>query len=119
MKSRFLISLAASDFPPILRRSIIGAARFHGRVRDGIGCLPCAITTKPIKNLEIYLYQTRIRNTNRYKDEIVIASEAKQRRSTNPAKTFLIRIPSNLTLTRSGFLTSEFQKKANRAISTG
>jgi hypothetical protein len=37
-----------------LRRSIIGATRFHGRVRDGIECLPCAITTKPTKNLYFY-----------------------------------------------------------------
>ena len=29
-----------------LRRSTIGAEGFHGRVRDGIGCLPLAIATR-------------------------------------------------------------------------
>ncbi len=33
-----------------LRRSTIGAEGFHGRVRDGIGCWPLAITTRPVKN---------------------------------------------------------------------
>ena len=32
-----------------LRRSTIGAEGFHGRVRDGIGCGPLAITTRPKK----------------------------------------------------------------------
>ncbi len=30
-----------------LRRSTIGAEGFHGRVRDGIGCRPLAMTTRP------------------------------------------------------------------------
>src|SRR5215472_2338401 len=30
-----------------LRRSTIGAEGFHGRVRDGIGCWPLAIATRP------------------------------------------------------------------------
>src|SRR5512138_1354068 len=30
----------------VLRRSTIGAEGFHGRVRDGIGCLPFAMTTR-------------------------------------------------------------------------
>ena len=30
----------------VLRRSTIGAESFHGRVRDGIGCLPLAMTTR-------------------------------------------------------------------------
>ena len=29
----------------VLRRSTIGAEGFHGRVRDGIGCGPLAVTT--------------------------------------------------------------------------
>ena len=33
----------------VLRRSTIGAEGFHGRVRDGIGCRPLAITTRPSK----------------------------------------------------------------------
>ena len=32
-----------------LRRSTIGAEGFHGRVRDGIGCGPLAMTTRPAK----------------------------------------------------------------------
>ncbi len=32
-----------------LRRSTIGAEGFHGRVRDGIGCGPLAVTTRPSK----------------------------------------------------------------------
>ncbi len=31
------------------RRSTIGAEGFHGRVRDGIGCGPLAMTTRPAK----------------------------------------------------------------------
>ena len=30
----------------VLRRSTIGAEGFHGRVRDGIGCGPLAVTTR-------------------------------------------------------------------------
>ena len=30
----------------VLRRSTIGAEGFHGRVRDGIGCGPLAMTTR-------------------------------------------------------------------------
>src|SRR5689334_21824650 len=30
----------------VLRRSTIGAEGFHGRVRDGIGCRPLAMTTR-------------------------------------------------------------------------
>ncbi len=33
-----------------LRCSTIGAEGFHGRVRDGIGCRPLAITTRPAKD---------------------------------------------------------------------
>src|SRR5579864_1210080 len=35
-----------------LRRSTIGAEGFHGRVRDGIGCLPLAIATRPCGDQE-------------------------------------------------------------------
>ena len=31
----------------VLRRSTIGAAALNCRVRDGIGCFACAMTTKP------------------------------------------------------------------------
>ena len=31
----------------VLRRSTIGATALNGRVRDGIGCFACAMTTKP------------------------------------------------------------------------
>jgi hypothetical protein len=34
----------------VLRRSTIGAEGFHGRVRDGIGCKPLAMTTRPRKD---------------------------------------------------------------------
>ncbi len=33
-----------------LRRSTIGAEGLHGRVRNGIGCFPLAITTRPCKH---------------------------------------------------------------------
>ena len=33
----------------VLRRSTIGAERFHGRVRDGIGCYTLAKATRPAK----------------------------------------------------------------------
>ena len=34
----------------VLRRSTIGAEGFHGRVRDGIGCWPLAIATRPCRD---------------------------------------------------------------------
>ena len=33
----------------VLRRSTIGATGLNGRVRDGIGCFPRAVTTRPRK----------------------------------------------------------------------
>ena len=33
-----------------LRRSTIGAEDFHGRVRNGIGCSPLAMATRPRKD---------------------------------------------------------------------
>ena len=33
-----------------LRLSTIGAREFNGRVRDGIGCRPPAVTTRPAKD---------------------------------------------------------------------
>ncbi|CAN0491702.1 unnamed protein product [Laminaria digitata] len=35
----------------VLRRSTIGAGAFHGRVRNGIGCLNPAITTRSAKHI--------------------------------------------------------------------
>jgi hypothetical protein len=34
-----------------LRRSTIGAERFHGRVRDGIGCVSLARATRSSKHM--------------------------------------------------------------------
>ena len=39
-----------------LRRSTIGAEGLHGRVRDGIGCVPLAITTKSSKRTSFNLF---------------------------------------------------------------
>ena len=36
----------------VLRRSTIGAGAFHGRVRNGIGCLNPAITTRSAKHIK-------------------------------------------------------------------
>ena len=41
-----------------LRQSTIGANSFHGRVRDGIGCLSVAIVTR--KLISIKLFSVRI-----------------------------------------------------------
>ncbi len=49
--NRISISLAVSYFPSCLSRSIIGAERFHYRVRNGIVCVTFAITAKPIETL--------------------------------------------------------------------
>ena len=35
----------------VLRRSTIGAERFHGRVRDGIGCVSLARATRSSKHM--------------------------------------------------------------------
>ena len=42
----------------VLRQSTIGANSFHGRVRDGIGCLSVAIVTRKliVKNFSLYEY---------------------------------------------------------------
>src|SRR4030095_527286 len=39
----------------VLRRSTIGAEGFHGRVRNGIGCRPLAITTRSSKRAAMRL----------------------------------------------------------------
>ena len=46
IKERFGVDLLFQA----LRPSTIGATGFYHRVRDGIGCLPCAIETKPLFN---------------------------------------------------------------------
>ena len=38
----------------VLRRSTIGAAGLNGRVRDGIGCFPRAMTTRPGKKRAMF-----------------------------------------------------------------
>jgi hypothetical protein len=45
----FLTRFGGDLLSHALRRSTIGAERFHGRVRDGIGCFTLAMTTKPSK----------------------------------------------------------------------
>ena len=51
--SLYLLSFRSLTWPGgdllshALRRSTIGAEGFHGRVRDGIGCGPLAMTTRP------------------------------------------------------------------------
>ena len=38
----------------ILRHSTIGANSFHGRVRDGIGCLSIAIVTRKLISIKLF-----------------------------------------------------------------
>ena len=46
-RERFAIGRPGSDrLSRVLRRSIIGAGAFHGRVRNGIGCGRPAVTTR-------------------------------------------------------------------------
>ena len=40
----------------VLRRSTIGVTALNGRVRDGIGCLAVAMTTKPRKKQKHQLW---------------------------------------------------------------
>jgi hypothetical protein len=42
----------------VLRRSTIGAEGFHGRVRDGIGCWPLAIATRPCRDQRTFAKQS-------------------------------------------------------------
>ena len=44
----------------VLRRSTIGAAGLNGRVRDGIGCFPRAIATRPWKRSRRERFQGRV-----------------------------------------------------------
>ena len=37
-----------------LRQSTIGANSFHGRVRDGIGCLSVAIVTRKLVSIKLF-----------------------------------------------------------------
>ncbi len=46
-------------------RSTIGAEGFHGRVRDGIGCRPLAMTTRPSKRATDESLGTRFRKLAR------------------------------------------------------
>jgi hypothetical protein len=48
----------------VLRRSTIGARGFHGRVRDGIGCLPPAITTRSSKHAPLRLSHSKRSGTH-------------------------------------------------------
>ena len=52
--SGFLVSVfgrpGGDRLSRVLRRSTMGAEGFHGRVRDGIGCGPLAITTRSSKD---------------------------------------------------------------------
>ena len=45
----FLSRFGGDLLSHVLRRSTIGATALNFRVRDGIGCLACAVTTKPGK----------------------------------------------------------------------
>ena len=38
----------------VLRQSTIGANSFHGRVRDGIGCLSVAIVTRKLISIKLF-----------------------------------------------------------------
>ena len=51
MRERWFLSRFGGDLlSHVLRRSTIGVTALNGRVRDGIGCLAVAMTTKPRKN---------------------------------------------------------------------
>ena len=55
----------------VLRRSTIGAAALNGRVRDGIGCFACAMTTKPKEqHLGSASSASRTRYTRVIKDDV-------------------------------------------------
>ena len=43
----FLVRFGGDLLSHVLRRSTIGVTALNGRVRDGIGCLVVAMTTKP------------------------------------------------------------------------
>src|SRR5690625_1869273 len=49
MKRENLIGSGGDLLSHVLRRSTIGAAGLNGRVRDGTGCFPRAVTTRPWK----------------------------------------------------------------------
>ena len=51
--TQFLTRFGSDLLSHALRRSTIGAAVLNCRVRDGIGCFTCAMTTKPRKEPEI------------------------------------------------------------------
>ena len=48
----FLTRFGSDLLSHVLRRSTIGATVLNCRVRDGIGCFTCAITTKPRKKFK-------------------------------------------------------------------
>ena len=48
-RSRILSRNGGDLLSHVLRRSTISATVLNGRVRDGIGCFTCAMTTKPRK----------------------------------------------------------------------
>ena len=61
LRERWLLSRFGGDLlSHVLRRSTIGVLALNGRVRDGIGCLASAMTTKPRKKPVQVLYVTSV-----------------------------------------------------------
>ena len=50
IERRMLVRSGGDLLSHVLRRSTISATVLNGRVRDGIGCFTCAMTTKPNKH---------------------------------------------------------------------
>ena len=48
-----------------LRHSTIGANSFHGRVRDGIGCLSVAIVTRKLISSKLFSVRFNCNQANR------------------------------------------------------
>ena len=57
----FLSRFGGDLLSHVLRRSTIGATALNFRVRDGIGCLACAVTTKPGKEQDTSVTGPRLR----------------------------------------------------------
>ena len=84
-----------------LRRSTIGAEGFHGRVRDGIGCWPLAIATRP--------HRDRRSETRRSEARTVLAS----------GFWFLASVftrSGRLSLQASGFLRAKAERRRSSMI---
>ena len=98
----------------VLRRSTIGATALNGRVRDGIGCFACAMTTRPRKTLNARTCSSEWRK--RFAEQNACHPVVKRARC--PSQLIHVGVYA-FDCPYQPFLASTGSNQAYRAISTG